>query len=137
MADLTITAASVIKGSNAKTKTGIAGAAITQGQVLALDSTGKLILCDCDHATVLTRTPVGIALNSAAASGQPIEYIYEGTLAIGATVAASVPYFASPTAGGICPLADVASGDFAKFLGFGISVTEINVHLHECTVVKA
>lgn len=136
MADLTITPANVAQGSGAKTETGIAAAAITAGQTLALDAAGKLILADCDSATALTRSPVGIALNGAAV-GQPVTYVKKGVMAIGATVAASVPYFLSPNAGGICPLADVATGDFAKFLGFGISTTQIDVNIVECNVVKA
>lgn len=136
MADLTITAASVVQGSGAKTRQATAAAAITAGQAVALNSSGGVILADCDDATALTRTPVGIALH-AAASGQPIAYLEKGLITIGATVAASVPYFLSPTAGGICPLADVLTGDYAVFLGFGISTTVIDVNIVEAGVVKA
>lgn len=136
MADLTITAASVVAGSGAKTEQKIAAVAITAGQVVALNAAGKVILADCDDATALTRKPVGIALHAAAAN-QPVTFLKEGPITIGATVAASVPYFLSPTAGGICPLADVLTGDYAVFLGFGISTTVIYVDIVEAGVVKA
>lgn len=41
MADLTITAASVLAGSNATTRQGTAGATITAGQVVYFDDTTK------------------------------------------------------------------------------------------------
>lgn len=136
MADLTITAASVVQGSGAKTETGIAGEAITAGQTLAENAAGAIVLSDSNSATPALRTVVGISLH-AAASGQPITYVKKGPVTIGATVAASVPYFASATAGGICPAADVATGHYATFLGFGISTTQIYVDLVEAGVVKA
>lgn len=137
MADLSITATSVLPGGNAKTVDYPAGAAITAGQVVYLDtSTGSVKLADCDSGTSAVRSPLGIALNGAA-SGQPVEVLTEGEITIGATVEASVPYFLSPTAGGICPLADVASGDYAVFLGFGVSTTKICVEIVEAGVAKA
>jgi hypothetical protein len=137
VADLTITATSVVKGSGASTRNGTAGAAVTAGQVVYLDTTTDTYkLADCDSATAAARSPSGIALNGAA-SGQPLTVLDGGAITIGATVEASVPYFLSPVAGGICPLADVASGDYAVFLGFGISTTQISVNIVEAGVVKA
>ncbi|WP_337186584.1 hypothetical protein [Phenylobacterium sp.] len=136
MADLTITAANVLQGAGARTETGLAGAAVTAGQVVAKEATGKYVLADCDHATSALRSPAGIALHAAAAN-QPLTVLVKGKVAIGATVAASVPYFLSPTAGGICPLDDVLAGDFAVFLGFGISTSVIDVNIVEAGVVKA
>lgn len=137
MADLTINAANVVKGAGSKAITGIAGASVTAGQVVYKDAaTGKYLLADCDSATPAARSPAGIALH-AAGDGQPLTVLTEGHITIGSTVAASVPYFLSPNAGGICPLADVASGDFAIFLGFGISTSVIDVNIVEAGVVKA
>lgn len=136
MADLTITATSVLKSTNAKTSRGIAGAAITAGQALYLDTaTGTLKLSDTDSATAAARGCVGLALH-AAASGQPVEYQFDGLITIGATVAAGEPYFLSGNAGGICPWADVATGDYPLFIGFGVSATQIDLHLIASGVVK-
>lgn len=137
MADLTITAGSVVAGGGAKTVEGIAGATITAGQVVYREaSSGTLKLADCDSATAEVRLPLGIALNGAS-TGQPVEVQTSGKITIGATVAASVPYFLSPTAGGICPLADVLTGDYGVFLGWGDSTTQIDINIIPCNTVKA
>jgi hypothetical protein len=137
MADLTITAASVVAGGNAKKTEGNAGATITAGQaVYRAAATGLIQLADCDSATAEARTPLGIALNGGAA-GQPIEVQTEGLITIGATVAAGVAYYLSPTAGGICPVADLASGDYPVLLGFGRSTSVIALEIVEATVALA
>lgn len=137
MADLTVTATSVLPGGGANTVSYPAGAAITAGQVVYKEaSSGTVKLADCDSATAEVRSPLGVALNGAAI-GQPVEVQTSGNITIGATVAASVPYFLSPTAGGIAPLADVLTGDYAVFLGFGISTTQIALRIVEAGVVKA
>lgn len=136
MADLTITATGVLKGADAKTKHGIAGVAITAGQPIYLDtSTGTMRLSDTDSATAAARGCAGLALHAAAA-GQPIEYQYDGRITIGATTAPGEPYFLSGNAGGICPWADVATGDYPLFIGFGVSATQIDLHLIASGVVK-
>lgn len=137
MADLSITAANVVSGSGATRVTGTAGASITAGQVVYRDSSdGKYKLADCDSATAAVRSPAGIALH-AAASGQPLTIQTAGPITIGATVAASVAYYLSPTAGGICPVADLASGDYAVIIGLGTSTTEIDIDIQEAGAALA
>lgn len=136
MADLTLTAANVVKGTTAKTKHGVLGAVVTAGQTVYLDTTTATYkLADCDSATAAARYPSGIALNGGAI-GQPVEVLYEGPITIGGTVAAGVPYFQSGTAGGICPAADMASGDYNTFIGWGQSTTVIDVTFVEAGVVQ-
>ena len=136
MADLTITAASVAKGTGAGTEAGTAGAAVTAGQVVYKDASdsNKFKLADTDSATVAARTPYGIALH-AASTGQPLTVLTGGLITIGATTAVGVPYYLSGTAGGICPYADVAAGDYPAFLGIGTSVTQIKVVIVEAGAV--
>lgn len=137
MADLTITATSVVPGSGATVVEGIAGASITAGQVLYLDSsTSTYKLADCNSATAAVRSPVGIALNGAA-SGQTVGVLTKGPITIGATVAAGVTYFLSGTAGGIRPAADNTTGDYVTILGIGTSTTVIDVKIHESGVAMA
>ena len=137
MADLTITAANVVAGSDAIKETGVAGASITAGQVVYLDSTtGTYKLADTDSATAAVRSPRGIALHAASAS-QPLTIIKSGSLTIGATIAAGVAYYLSGTAGGICPIADVASGDYPCIVGMGASTTVLNVGIVYPGVVLA
>lgn len=127
MAALTITAANVAKGSNAKTSTGIAGATITAGQVVYLDAaTGKYLLTDADSATVAARSVTGVALHGSL-NNQPLTIQTGGDITIGATVAPGVGYYSSATAGGIAPVADNTTGVYPTFLGFGTSTTVIKL----------
>lgn len=133
MVDLVITATSVVAGGNAKDITHPAGATITAGQVVYRDSAGVLQLADCDSATAAARSPLGIALNGAA-TGQPVKVLKSGNVTIGATVTQGVAYYLSPTAGGICPVADILSGDYPVILGFATSASVINVNIVEAGV---
>jgi hypothetical protein len=136
MADLSITAASVIAGSGAKIVHGTAGASITAGQVLYLDSAaGTYKLADTDSATAAVRSPAGIALH-AASSGQPIAVLTSGPITIGATVAVGDVYYLSGTAGGLAPVADVAAGDYPCIIGICTSTSVLNVNIQEAGAVK-
>lgn len=115
--DLSVTAANVVAGSDAITEQGFAGETITAGQVLYKDtSTNRWMKADSNAATALARTPTAIALNGAA-NGQPIGVQKSGTITIGATMTAGVTYYLSDTPGGICPLADVGSGEYFAIIG--------------------
>lgn len=137
MTDLVITAASVLPGSGARIVEGTAGAALTAGQALYLDSaTNTYKLADTDSATAAVRSAVGIALH-AAASGQPIAVQTGGSITIGATLTAGDAYWLSGTAGGICPVADVAAGDYPEIIGIATSTTVMKLAFLESGVVKA
>lgn len=134
MADLTLTAASVVPGASAKTETGVAGEAITAGQVVYKSaSTGKYLKADCDSATAEVRSPVGIALASASLN-QPLTIARSGQVALGAVLTEGVGYYLSGTAGGICPVADLGSGDYPVFLGFAVSTSVLNLSIVEAGV---
>lgn len=125
--DLSITATSVTPSANAVTRQGVAGAAITAGKLLYIDTadSNKLKLADADSATAAARVVCGIAINSAAA-GAPVTYVIsDPALIIGATVANGTVYVLSATAGGIAPVADLTSGWYAYVVGVGTSTTTI------------
>lgn len=129
MADLSITAADVIAGSGATTAHGTAGATITAGQVVYLDSAdSKYKLADADDATAAIRQPAGIALHGAA-DGQPLKIIEKGALTISSVMTAGTAYYLSPTAGGIAPLADVLTGDDIVQIGLATSATVLQVNI--------
>ena len=130
MADISITAANVVKGSNAVVEAGTAGATITAGQVVYKDAAdGKYKLADADSATAAAKAPRGIALNGAS-NNQPLSIIRSGDVTIGATLTPGTAYYLSPTtAGGICPLADVASGDDVVLLGLAESASVLAVDI--------
>jgi hypothetical protein len=109
MADLTVTAASVLHTSGDR-ETGVAGASITAGQAVYIDTANSYVLklAQCD-GTTLEATVAGIALNSAG-TAQPVVYAKTGAVInIGATTAKTTTYVLSATAGGVCPQADLVS----------------------------
>lgn len=123
MADITITPANVVKGANARTEDGIAGATVTAGQVgYKDDSTSKYLLADNNSVTADARRGVGVFLNGAA-NNQPVELVFEGDVTIGATLTPGTAYYLSDTPGGICPAADLASGEYVCLLGIAKSAT--------------
>lgn len=129
MSDLSITASAVIAGTGAKKVHGTAGATITAGKPVYLDSTTDTYkIADCDSATAEARSPAGIALHGAS-SGQPLTIIESGPLTIGATLTPGTAYYLSPTAGGICPLADVLAGDDVVQIGLASSATVLQVDI--------
>ena len=120
MADLSITAASVIAAPSARKQSGLAGATITAGQIVYLDpddSRFKLA-----GATIAAVTSVFVALNGAA-SGQPLQVATMGDVTFNAVLTAGTEYYLSTTAGGICPRADVVTGDAVILLGIARSTT--------------
>jgi hypothetical protein len=133
MSDIAITATSVVQGANAVVVHGIAGASITAGQVVYLDSaTGKWKLADANGTG--TTHPGGIALNGAAAN-QPIAVQTSGDITVGGTLVAGDPYYLSATAGGIMPAADLTTGDNVALLGLAKSTTVLALKITEPGVV--
>lgn len=123
MADISITPANVIAGSNATVDHGTAGATITAGQVVyRAASDKKWKLADSNSATAEVREATGVALNSAS-NGQPIAVQKAGDITIGGTLTAGVALYLSDTPGGICPVADVGSGEYVCLLGVTKSTT--------------
>lgn len=134
MADITITAASVVASGGNVIADCTAGATITAGQVVYLESSSNTIkLADADSGTAEVRSPYGIALNGGA-SGQPVKVLRSGLVTIGATLTAGLAYYLSKTAGGICPVADIASGGYATVLGIATSTSVLKVNITESGV---
>lgn len=112
MADITVTAAQVeaIDPHYAEIFNFIAGATITQGQVVYMTTTGTLGVADATTASGLFQAR-GIALNGGAA-GQAISVLKRGRVA-GFTVSgmnASAPVYLSETAGKLADAAPAGTG---------------------------
>lgn len=130
MADLSITAANVLAQAGAITDVANFGATVTAGQMIYKDtSDGTLKLADNNSATAAARTPLGMALNGGGA-GQPCKFIKEGDVAMGAILTAGVAYYLSDTPGGICPVADLASGEYPTVIGIAISTTVLRIKIN-------
>jgi hypothetical protein len=129
MADLTITAANVVPGSNAVLETGFAGEALTAGQAVYRSSTtAKWMKADSNSATAEAKTADGIALTGSAAN-QPVVVQKRGDLTAGATLTLGAAYYLSDTAGGIAPAADLSSGENVCLLGIAKSTSVLAVDI--------
>ena len=128
MANISITAGSVLPGTNAKIRQGVAGATITAGQPLYYDSaSSSLKLADANVSATLA-TVVGIALQGAS-SGQRVEYVYDDDdFTPGATLSLATPdfgvYVLSATAGAIAPHSDLAAAMYPVVLFVAKSSTK-------------
>lgn len=129
MADLSITAASVAPGSNARIdKTRLAGEALTIGVSVYLSGTDKRWYMSDRDVAEPAAIAYGITVTNAAAAGQPVCVQYGGDLMAGATLVAGEVYGVGAAAGGIAPKADCVSGDYERILGLATSTTVLAVN---------
>ncbi len=130
MAVISVTAANVLAGANARTKWATAGVQITAGEAVYLDGS-KVKLGDADEEAMAVC--VGISLNGAE-DGQPIKLITWGNLNPGGTVIVGSRYFCdAATPGGIGAHSDIAaypaSGDYVTYLGVGMTISNLAVQI--------
>lgn len=134
MADISITAASVLASAAATIdRTHNAGATITAGQSVYLDtgtSPAKWKLADANNAGM---TVVGIALDGAS-DGQPIRVCTKdssftpgGTLSLAASDGKNV-LVVSATAGAVAPVGDLAATMYPIVLGVALTTTTMNLN---------
>ena len=121
MADLTITATSVVPGTGASIIAGILGETVTAGQALYLKATDGRLWKSQSDGTVAEATCVGVALNGGGA-GQTVGYVANGTMTIGATTVKTTTYVVSALAGGICPQADLVGTNNICVVGWATDV---------------
>lgn len=122
MADLTVTAASVLKTSGVSIN-GVAGETLTAGQSVYASAPG--VYSRASKTSAALAAAIGIALNGGGAS-QPIEVQINGTINPGATVAVGKVYVVGTT-GGIMPVDDIAGTEYITILGIGITTSSINM----------
>ncbi|MGO6905809.1 hypothetical protein ACCS96_37330 [Rhizobium ruizarguesonis] len=123
MTDIVITPANVLPASNAERDQGIAGEAITAGKAIYLAAaTNRWMLADSNSATAEARQAKAIALNGASV-GQPVAFQKSGDITIGGTLVAGQAIYLSDTPGGLCPLADVGSGEYVCLIGLAKSTS--------------
>ena len=134
MADLTITAGSVIAGTGAQISDGYAASAITAGQLLYVNTSSLLAPAQANGAT--TDEIAGVALNSAG-TGQPVRFQHAGRYTVGATVAVGVYVLSAAGAGGIAPEADLATGHYLSVWGSAVSTTVIEIKIHNTGATHA
>ena len=129
MPNLTITAANVIPQSNTSIEHGKSLEAITIGAVVYLADDGRLGLADNNSATPAIKRPRGIALNTVAAANQPVSIARGGDLAFGAILIVGTDYYLSDAPGGICPRADVTTGESVALLGLAKTTSLLTIDI--------
>lgn len=139
MADLSITAASVVKGSGATVNNlKLAGETITAGMSVYLKSTDDRWYKAQSDGTAEEAGSGGlaVALNGASA-GQPLFVQTAGTITIGATVAVGTVYVVSAAYGGICPVADLVSTRYLSILGYASAAGTLTINTNATGVALA
>ncbi len=129
MSALSVTPANVLASANATKQTGVAGATITAGQALYVDTANGNVmkLLDAD-AVAPANVYAGIALHGSL-TGQPITYVLsDPTFTPGATLVSGDTIWTSATAGGITKTAaDNSSGVKVTVIGSATSSTVMNL----------
>ena len=129
MADLSITAASVLADTGSTTVSGTYGATVTAGETVYKDvaDSNKWKPADANvSAAVAGSGGFGIALNGGA-DGQPADVLTAGLYTVGAAVLVGVTYVLSATAGGIAPDADISSGSYKTVIGVATTTAKVQV----------
>jgi hypothetical protein len=134
MADITITDTSVAPGSGCVTTSGTAGATITAGAPVYVDTANSNVIKLADaNASALTATVAGIAMHGAS-SGQPIAYATDGFVTYNAAFTASKAYILSNTAGAIAPIADHTTGWYMSLIGIAHTTTSLRLRIYNSGV---
>lgn len=136
MAAISVTVASVAPGADCSTANGTAGATITAGQPLYIDTANGSVLKPADaDLSDLASTVAGISLHGALA-GQPIAYATAGYVTFNAVLTAGKVYVLGATAGDICPAADLTTSWRTTLLGIAYSTTSLRLLLTSTRVVN-
>ena len=128
MAALTITAANVVPGANARLVEGTAGEAVAIGQsTYQKASDSRWYKADSNASSEAAGSvDRGIAVSTAAAAGQPLKIQVSGTLAFGAILTNGEIYVVGATAAGdINPEGDLTTGWYVTLLGVATSTSNL------------
>jgi hypothetical protein len=138
MPDLVLVPAEVLPGTGAAYVNGVAGAAVTAGQVCYLDAATKSFKLADANATAATATVRGIAMHGATA-GQPLTLQSGGDITLGAGAAMTVGglYVLSGTPGGIAPVAELLAAMYTTLLGVAVSATSLRLQVLNSGVLHA
>jgi hypothetical protein len=137
VAEVSITPASVVPGSDAEFYRGLAGATITAGMAVYLDEmTNTLKLADA-NLSLESADVKGIALHAASAN-QPLKIQTAGEITIGGTVVLATVYIlGAGGSGGIAPAADKASGWYTSVIGVASSASKLRINIFNSRALTA
>ena len=129
MAAFSVTAANVLHSSSATIFTGTAGATITQGQPLYLDTTSNTYkLANALNANSASNC-AGIAMVGASNGQDMVICSRDPNFAPGFAIAAGNFVLVGNVAGALQPVEDRATGWYVTSLGVGIGNNRINFYI--------
>lgn len=135
MADLSVTASSVVPSSTASLITGTAGETITAGMPVYLKASDSKIYKAID-STAAAAAVVGVAVCGASAN-QPVTYATAGDITYNSIFTAGVAYYISDTAGGLRAFADQSTGDYVTMVGVATSATVLHLVIYATGITAA
>lgn len=119
MADLTITAASVVWVSGSSPILAVFGETITAGMSVYIKASDSRLWKAQADGTSAEATAVGIALLGGSAGQMGLYAPVGATINIGATTVKTTTYLVSAAAGGVCPQADISTpGHYHSRIGY-------------------
>lgn len=138
MASLTITVGNMIPVAGYQAESGyLAGATITRGQSVYLDSTTSTWkLADCDaSAAAAGSAGIGISLSDVVAT-QPMLVQQGGDLGFGAILTVGQIYCVAATAGEICPYSDLTTNGRVTILGVASTTSNLKLRMWASGIAK-
>ena len=134
MADVTVTAAQVSIGEQAIVRTFLAGAAVTAGDAVYLDSAGKVQRVDADALASSQGfgvvVAVGVDGQTTAAANQAVSVCVWGPVYVGESANMTIPgrIYSSTTAGKFDQTAPAGGGDYPFILGYAVEADMVWVN---------
>jgi hypothetical protein len=137
MPDLVLVPTAIVPGDGAQYANGIAGVAISAGEVCCLNTTTQRFVL-ASSGTVATARVRGIAAHSAAV-GQPLRIQNGGLLNVGGPLLTVGEFYclSGLTPGKIGPYSDVTAGDVVTILGVGQTTSLLQMRLWLTEITKA
>ena len=135
MAELSVTPANVVATSTTRVARGTAGATITAGMPIYIDTAASDVLKPCDADVLASSVCAGIALHGAA-SGQPIQYAVSGDITFSTMTVGAVYFVSQTTAGSLCLDTDLLTGDYITVIGVATTATNLKLGITSSSAAR-
>lgn len=124
MADVTITAANVLRAEGPVEHNVDTSSAIDVGQIVTVKDANEQVGLAANTSQALSQV-YGMALNRAVVAGQPITVALSGAVVALGSVLTEGEFYVVSAAGAISPIGDKLAGDWMAVVGYARSATEL------------
>lgn len=135
MAELSVTPANVLKTDTTFYSEGTAGATITAGMAVYIDTAASNVLKPCDADVLASSVCAGIALHGAS-TGQPIKYATSGDVTFSTMTVGAVYLVSQTTPGSLCLDSDLLTGDYISIVGVATTATNLSIKINNSSAVR-